>query len=58
MYTKSPLCPFNEMNLTFQGSVTLLTTNHQQKSRIEKWNKCSTGGRNESWCIYSVSNKN
>jgi len=57
MYTECPLCPFNEMNLPFQGSVTLLTTNHQQKRRIEKWNTCLTGGRNESWCIYSVSNE-
>ena len=57
MYTECPLCHFNEMNLTFQGSVTLLTKKHQQKRRIEKRDKCSTVGRNESWCIYSVSNE-
>jgi len=30
MYTEYLLCPFNEIYLPFQGSVTLLTTNHQQ----------------------------
>ena len=30
MCTECPLCPFNEIYLPFQGSVTLLTKNHQQ----------------------------
>jgi len=42
------MSPFGEMKLMFQGSVTLLRTNHHQSVKNGNCSKSPTGDRNNS----------
>ena len=49
------MSPFTEMNLGFQGNVTLVTWNRQQNVTNGNCRKVSTVDRNNSFCQYCFS---